>query len=235
MVADSGLLCLVNWLSQPEIFPWKYFAPNRQSTFTADRTFCFVVPPLSKQNKVFWGKKKKKDWFALTWLRTVAAALAMNDISALQGSARLSQRWPQFSLEGQFLPTVLVQIYGPRTLKSAKLMSVFLSLLRALWGQFSHKITEKTDRRKWLAKTNTPETLQFFTASAGWYQQWKDNKGNYSLWRENLKTPAYDSPGANYPASISHWCGELSLDHAGRSWKILIKFCLNHASCHSPF
>lgn len=93
---------------------------------------------------------KKRDCFAFAWLPAIAASLAMTDISALQGSARLLQRWPQFSLEGQFLPMVLVQIYGPRTLKSAKLISMLSPCSEHCEASFHTKsLKRETEESDW--------------------------------------------------------------------------------------
>lgn len=168
---DSGCLCLLNWWSQPEIFSCIYQRSKQAKHFYCRRGL------LVCSSTIIWAKQsvlgeKKGDWFTYTQLSTSAAALAVNDISALQGGCQAIAEMASVF----FGDPILTYSFGPNLHHEdseelrAKLTPTSLCLVRALWGQFSQKISEKTDRRKWLVKKNIPETFQFNTSSAGWHQ-----------------------------------------------------------------
>lgn len=96
--------------------------------------------------------EEKGDCFSPTQLSTKAVALTLSDMTGLQESAGLQQTQPQFSLEIQLLPVVLIQIYSIRILKSSRLTSKFSSCSEHCEAISHKKYLQKDGQQKEIGK-----------------------------------------------------------------------------------
>lgn len=130
LIADSGLLCMLNWRFSLRYCHGYTSPPNRQRS--PGGVFCFVVPQLSEENTMCWGKK-----WGLIWPHTAIYQSSSSDHKSHLWTAGVCQAMADMAsvFFGDPTPTCS---FDPnlqhKDTEEHKAHLQVLFLLRALWG-----------------------------------------------------------------------------------------------------